>query len=73
MRGSSFQKSLGVLTSPTQASGELEDSHAGKPELHPEGQDRRSQDPAAFAAGFTSRQESMHKGSPAGNQPGNAA
>lgn len=56
-----------------QASGELEESHAEKPEIYPEGQDRRSQDIAAFSPGLTREQESSHKGSAAGHQPGNAA
>lgn len=55
------------------ASGKLEDSHAEKPEVHLEGQDRRSQDIAAFVPRLSSRQESMKKGGPAGSQPGNAA
>lgn len=74
--GRSFQTSLGwgggvYIT--YQASSELEDSHTEKPETHPEGQDRRSQDTAAIAPGLTSGQESRQKGSPAGNQLGNAA
>lgn len=44
-----------------QASSELEDSHTEKPETHPEGQDRRSQDTAAIAPGLTRGQESRQK------------
>lgn len=56
-----------------QASGELAESHAEKPKTYPEGRDRRPQDTAAFSPGLTREQESRHKGSAAGNQPGNAA
>lgn len=55
------------------ASGKLKDSQAEKPKVHPEGQDRRSQDIAAFVPRLSSRQESMKKGGLAGSQSGNAA
>lgn len=50
-----------------QDSGEMEESQAEKPEIHIDGQDRSSQDTAAFAPGLTKEQESRQKGSPYGN------